>query len=49
MMAAVCGKPIYDSQIRPVLSVLTEDADRDVRYFANKTAKKLDLEFGSNL
>ena len=47
--ATVCGKPVYESQIRPVLWVLKEDADRDVRYFANKTAKKLDLEFGPNL
>lgn len=45
MMAPVCGKEVYDQQIRLVLSVLTEDSDRDVRYFANKTAKKLDIEF----
>lgn len=39
----VCGKAVTDSQIRPVLGLLAEDADRDVRYFANKTLERLDM------
>ena len=33
-MAPICGQATIDSQIRPVLSQLLEDEDRDVRYFA---------------
>lgn len=42
MMAPVCGKSIYENQIRPVLTVLIEDTDRDVRFFASQTLKKMD-------
>ena len=48
MVAPACGKTVYDSQIRPVLSVLTEDSDRDVCFFARKTLQTLDVEFGSS-
>ena len=42
MMAPVCGKSIYETQIRPVLTLLVEDTDRDVRFFASQTMKKMD-------
>jgi len=41
-MAPICGAAVIDSQIRPVLSFLAEDADRDVRFFAKKTMESLD-------
>eukprot|EP00566_Odontella_aurita_P008355 CAMPEP_0113564216 /NCGR_PEP_ID=MMETSP0015_2-20120614/21495_1 /TAXON_ID=2838 /ORGANISM="Odontella" /LENGTH=667 /DNA_ID=CAMNT_0000466271 /DNA_START=185 /DNA_END=2188 /DNA_ORIENTATION=- /assembly_acc=CAM_ASM_000160 len=44
IMAPVCGKEICDTQIRPVLSLLVEDPDRDVRYFATKTLESLDSD-----
>ena len=37
MLAPVCGKDVCGSQIRPVLSLLVEDPDRDVRFYANRT------------
>lgn len=43
-MAPVCGPSITDSQIRPVLNLLTDDSDRDVRYYANKTLESLDRD-----
>lgn len=46
-MAPVCGKEICDTQIHPVLALLLEDSDRDVRYFAAKTLESLDKEFGA--
>jgi serine/threonine-protein phosphatase 2A regulatory subunit A len=42
MMAPVCGKSIYETQVRPVLALLVEDTDRDVRFFASQTMKKMD-------
>jgi hypothetical protein len=44
MMAPVSGKATYEAQIRPVLSALVEDSDRDVRFFASQTLKKMDTE-----
>lgn len=44
MMTPVCGKAIYDAQIRPVLLSLVEDEDRDVRFFASQTLKKMDAQ-----
>eukprot|EP00558_Chaetoceros_sp_UNC1202_P003746 CAMPEP_0197236686 /NCGR_PEP_ID=MMETSP1429-20130617/3719_1 /TAXON_ID=49237 /ORGANISM="Chaetoceros sp., Strain UNC1202" /LENGTH=182 /DNA_ID=CAMNT_0042695525 /DNA_START=47 /DNA_END=595 /DNA_ORIENTATION=- len=41
-MAPVCGPAVTDAQIRPVLSMLTDDPDRDVRFFAIKTLESLD-------
>jgi hypothetical protein len=43
-IAPVCGTVVTDSQIRPVLGLLAEDADRDVRYYANKTIESLDRD-----
>jgi serine/threonine-protein phosphatase 2A regulatory subunit A len=44
-MAPVCGLVAYESQILPVLTMLMEDDDRDVRYYAEKTAAALDEVF----
>jgi serine/threonine-protein phosphatase 2A regulatory subunit A len=38
----VCGMQVYESQVRPVLSMLAEDYDRDVRFFAEMTSKMLE-------
>jgi serine/threonine-protein phosphatase 2A regulatory subunit A len=46
-MGPVCGQPVYESQIRPVLNVLLEDPDRDVRFFAEHTFRVLEEAFGS--
>lgn len=37
-----CGLPAYQSQIVPVLTVLMEDEDRDVRFYAGTTAAALE-------
>ena len=41
-LAVVCGSAARDSQIRPVLAILVDDSDRDVRYYAKKTLESLD-------
>jgi len=46
-MAPVCGKNVSDEQIRPVLSLLAEDSDRDVRFFAVKSLEAIEKEFGT--
>lgn len=43
-IAPICGSSTSDSQIRPILNLLAEDADRDVRYYADKTLKSLNME-----
>lgn len=37
-----CGVTAYESQIVPVLTVLMEDEDRDVRFYAESTAASLE-------
>jgi hypothetical protein len=37
-----CGVSTYESQIVPVLTVLMDDEDRDVRYYAESTAASLE-------
>jgi len=44
-MAPFCGERSYRSTIRPVLLVLIEDPDRDVRYFAEKSLNAADKAF----
>lgn len=44
-MAPICGVKAYETQILPVLTMLMEDDDRDVRYYAEKTATALDDVF----
>jgi hypothetical protein len=44
-----CSKSVsaYESQVHPVLSMLLEDDDRDVRFFAEKTESALNAYFAS--
>ena len=44
-VAPVCGLTAYEGQILPVLAMLMEDDDRDVRYYAEKTATALEEVF----
>ena len=46
-MGPVCGQSVYESQMRPVLNVLLEDPERDVRFFAEHTFRVLEEAFGS--
>jgi hypothetical protein len=48
-MAPACGVSAYESQIMPVLTMLMEDEDRDVRFYAERTANALDDAFASIL
>jgi hypothetical protein len=48
-IAKVCGPTLYEQQIKPVLSLLQDDLDRDVRFFAEKTSKILEEEFSRNV
>lgn len=41
-IAPHCGVPAYESQILPVLTVLMEDEDRDVRFYAESTSASLE-------
>jgi hypothetical protein len=46
-VAPVCGFATYETQILPVLTMLTEDDDRDVRYYAELSLNALDEEFAN--
>ena len=39
-MYPVCKGLVCELQIRPVLSLLAEDPDRDVRFYAKKTMNR---------
>lgn len=41
----VAGRHVFESQVQPVLNLLIDDEDRDVRYFALKTMEKLEQGF----
>jgi len=43
-----CESNVYKQQIHPVLMLLRDDPDRDVRFFADKTASKLEDAFSQN-
>jgi hypothetical protein len=45
MVAPACGVAAYESQIHPVLELLMEDTDRDVRFFAERTLRALEETF----
>jgi len=47
-VSLVAGKEVYQSQIRPILSMLMDDDDRDVRFFADKTSKQLEETFSNS-
>jgi hypothetical protein len=44
-MAPVCGAQVFEAQVRPVLSLLLDDPDRDVRFFAERASKVLEEQF----
>lgn len=44
-VAPVCGKQVYEQQIKPVLSMLEDDSDRDVRFYAEHSARSLEEKF----
>lgn len=46
-VAPVCGASTYESQILPVLTMLIEDDDRDVRFYAEQSLNTLDEEFAN--
>lgn len=48
-IAHVCGKDLYESQIRPVLTSLSEDYDRDVRFFAERALQSLQKELNQEI
>ena len=48
-MSPVCGGLVSELQIRPVLALLAEDPDRDVRFYAKKTMVFLENETKQNL
>lgn len=43
-MSPVCDGLVLELQIRPVLALLAEDPDRDVRFYAKKTMGFLEKE-----
>jgi serine/threonine-protein phosphatase 2A regulatory subunit A len=43
----VCGMSTYETQVLPILSMLLQDEDRDVRFYAEKTASGLEEHFAS--
>jgi hypothetical protein len=44
-MGTICDPNVYDQQIHPVLMLLHDDPDRDVRFFAGKTSLRLEEAF----
>lgn len=46
-MGSICDVTTYEQQVLPVLSLLQEDLDRDVRFYADKAAAKLEEEYAS--
>mmetsp|Transcript_12682 Transcript_12682/g.19642 ORF Transcript_12682/g.19642 Transcript_12682/m.19642 type:complete len:662 (-) Transcript_12682:352-2337(-) len=48
-IARICGKSLYESQVRPVINLLSEDYDRDVRFFAERASKSLEKEFNEGV
>ena len=41
----VAGVEVYRTQVQPVLTLLSDDPDRDVVFFANKTCEQLEQAF----
>jgi len=44
-MGRICERNVYHQQIHPILALLQDDPDRDVRFYAEKTALKLEDDF----
>lgn len=47
-IGTICESNVYFQQIHPVLMLLHDDPDRDVRFFADKSALKLEDIFAQN-
>ncbi len=47
-MGPICERTVYQQQIHPILTLLQDDPDRDVRFFAEKTALKLGEAFAQS-
>ena len=47
-MGPICDTTAHTQQIRPILTLLQDDPDRDVRFFADKTVSKLEDAFAQN-
>lgn len=48
-IAKVCGPSVFEQQIHPVLSLLIDDQDRDVRFYADQTTALLEEEFAAKV
>jgi hypothetical protein len=46
-IAVVCGTNVYEPLIMPILNMLAEDDDRDVRFYADQSLNALDEEFAT--
>lgn len=46
-VAKVCGPSMFEQQISPVLSLLLDDPDRDVRFHAERTMSSIEEAFAS--
>jgi serine/threonine-protein phosphatase 2A regulatory subunit A len=46
-MGSICDVTTYEQQVLPMLSLLQEDMDRDVRYYADKAVAKLEEEYAN--
>lgn len=45
----ICSPETYEQQIHPVLSLLQDDIDRDVRFYADKSASFLEDDFAKRV
>mmetsp|Transcript_10812 Transcript_10812/g.30968 ORF Transcript_10812/g.30968 Transcript_10812/m.30968 type:complete len:644 (+) Transcript_10812:172-2103(+) len=41
----VCSVSVYETQLKPVLTLLSQDQDRDVRFYAEQSIRKLEEEY----
>jgi hypothetical protein len=46
-VAIVCGSNAYEPLIMPILNMLADDDDRDVRFYAELSLNALDEEFAT--
>jgi serine/threonine-protein phosphatase 2A regulatory subunit A len=44
-VGTICSSDTYEQQIHPILSLLQDDMDRDVRFYADKSASLLEDHF----
>jgi hypothetical protein len=48
-IAKVCGPSMFHQQISPILSLLRDDPDRDVRFHAEKTIASIEEAFSDKV